>query len=46
MRHIRRLAEKEAEAMILAREADPDRFAAQERARLERREKALEEALR
>lgn len=40
-----RLAQKEAEAVILARERDPGRWAVAERARLARQAQAVEEAL-
>ncbi len=40
-----KLAEKEAEAIILARERDPEGFAAAERARLARQAAAVEDAL-
>ncbi len=40
-----RLAEKEAEAVILARARDPEKWAAIERARLARQAQAVEEAL-
>ncbi|KAF5843129.1 hypothetical protein DUNSADRAFT_2166 [Dunaliella salina] len=40
-----KLADKETEAMIMIREADPERWAAQERVRLEKKARAVEETL-